>query len=162
MLRVRILLILSSIVFFLKNWRQFDFYGHFIKKFHIRKVKCLVRGGCQFGGWNQVTTGLCWGASMGPIRLWDSGWPSLKSIVTAPALTFVSLSMLPISVTIFLVCSPLFVWSLPFNLFGTGGPTRNTRLQPTCSSRVYWDTQTSLTGKGGDPFMSSPLYFAVL
>ena len=25
------------------------------KKFHIRKVKCLVRGGCQFGGWNQVT-----------------------------------------------------------------------------------------------------------
>ena len=34
----------------------FDFYEHFIKKFHIRKVKCLVRGGCQFGGWNQVTT----------------------------------------------------------------------------------------------------------
>ena len=28
----------------------------FMKKFHIRKVKCLVRGGCQFGGWNQVTT----------------------------------------------------------------------------------------------------------
>ena len=22
----------------------------------MRKVKCLVRGGCQFGGWNQVTT----------------------------------------------------------------------------------------------------------
>ena len=42
--------------FFLKNWRHFDFYEHFIKKFHIRKVKCLVRGGCQFGGWNQVTT----------------------------------------------------------------------------------------------------------
>ena len=56
MLRVRILLILSWIVFFLKNWRHFDFYEHFIKKFHIRKVKCLVRGGCQFGGWNQVTT----------------------------------------------------------------------------------------------------------
>ena len=56
MLRVRLLLILSSIVFFLKNWRHFDFYEHFIKKFHIRKVKCLVRGGCQFGGWNQVTT----------------------------------------------------------------------------------------------------------
>ena len=36
-----------------------------------------------------------------------------------------------ISTTSFLVCSPLFVWSLPFNLFGTGGPTRNTRLQPT-------------------------------
>ena len=56
MLRVRILLILSWIVFFLKNWRHFDFYEHFIKKFHIRKVKCLVRGGCQFGGCNQVTT----------------------------------------------------------------------------------------------------------
>ena len=22
----------------------------------LRKVKCLVRGECQFGGWNQVTT----------------------------------------------------------------------------------------------------------
>ena len=55
MLRVRILLILSWIVFFIKNWRHFDFDEHFIKKFHIRKVKCLVRGGCQFGGWNQVT-----------------------------------------------------------------------------------------------------------
>ena len=43
-------------IFFLKNWRHFDFYEHFIKKFHIRKVKCLVTGGCQFGGWNQVTT----------------------------------------------------------------------------------------------------------
>ena len=56
MLRVRILLNLSRIFIFLKNWRHFDFYEHFIKKFHIRKVKCLVRGGCQFGGWNQVTT----------------------------------------------------------------------------------------------------------
>ena len=42
--------------FSLKNWRHFDFYEHFIKKFHIRQVKCLVRGGCQFGRWNQVTT----------------------------------------------------------------------------------------------------------
>ena len=55
MVRVRILLILSWVVFFLKNWRHFDFYEHFIKNFHIRKVKCLVRGGCRFGGWNQVT-----------------------------------------------------------------------------------------------------------
>ena len=43
--------------FSLKNWRHFDFYEHSIKKFHIRQVKCLVRGGCQFGRWNQVTTG---------------------------------------------------------------------------------------------------------
>ena len=50
MLRVRIPLNLSWIVFFLKNCRHFDFYEHFIRKFHIRKVKCLVRGGCQFGG----------------------------------------------------------------------------------------------------------------
>ena len=35
----------------------------------------------------------CWGASMGPIRLWDSYWPSLKSIIPAPAMTFVSLSI---------------------------------------------------------------------
>ena len=42
MLGVRILLILSWIVFFLKNWRNFDFYEHFIKTFHIRKVKCLT------------------------------------------------------------------------------------------------------------------------
>ena len=27
---------------------------------------------------------------MGPICLWDSCWPSVKSIITAPAATFVS------------------------------------------------------------------------
>lgn len=32
----------------------------------------------------------CWGSPMGPICLWDSCWPSVKSIITAPAATFVS------------------------------------------------------------------------
>ena len=32
-------------------------------EFHIRQVKCLVRGGCQFGRWNQVTTVTYWHSS---------------------------------------------------------------------------------------------------
>ena len=50
---------------------------------------------------------------MGPIHLWDSCRPSLKTIITAPAVTFISPSMLLISVTIFLV----FFFFLP----GGGG-----------------------------------------
>ena len=96
---------------------------------------------------------------MGPICLWDSCWPSVKSIITVPAAaTFVSfnasdfcnntlnffylpggdggmgggggklLALLPTSRK---TRGSLFVWSLPFNLFDTGGPTRNTRLQST-------------------------------
>ena len=62
--------------FSLKNWRHFDFYEHFIKKFHIRQVKCLVRGGCQFGRWNQVTT-------CHYIKL--AGPPFWKSVGTGPS-----------------------------------------------------------------------------
>ena len=54
MLRVRILLIQPWIVFFLKNWRHLNFYEHFIKKFHIKKVKCLVK----WLGWRAVASGL--------------------------------------------------------------------------------------------------------
>ena len=34
-------------------------------------MKCLVRGGCQFGGWNQVTTDS------------DKHWPFLQDVVRA-------------------------------------------------------------------------------
>ena len=46
MLWDRILLVPSWIFFFLKNWRDLDFYEQKFQeteKFHVRKVKCLVR-----------------------------------------------------------------------------------------------------------------------
>ena len=46
---------------------------------------------------------------MGPIHLWNSCRPSLKTIITTPAVIFVSLSMLLISVTIFLVFFSFFL-----------------------------------------------------
>ena len=46
MLRNRILLMPSWTFFWLKNWRDLDFYEQKfqeIQKYHVRKVKCLVR-----------------------------------------------------------------------------------------------------------------------
>ena len=46
MLRDRILIVPSWIFLFLKNWTDFDFYEQKFQereKFHVRKVKCLVR-----------------------------------------------------------------------------------------------------------------------